>query len=214
MFKNKKIRGHRRIHDDIEKWKESNLELDIKNLEYSKREYCKVWVSPFSDISVTGSRISSPKGKNRKLILSSLLQIFDSWDAQLKNLKKPYYLAIWLFEPYIEKSQVVCVIDGMLNFYDITFFRPEQQLKMPTQNYGKLKEELDVFSWVYALDEHHFTNEDVEMTEDEYLTKEDYVASQKWYKRKLKSSPRNYTDEFNSVTYSVKKGSIWIGTKN
>ena len=213
-MKEKKIRGNKRIFKNIENWKQDCLNLDLENLERFQRNYEKVWVRPFSDLSISGSKIPTPKRKARKLILESLMAIFNSWESQLKTLEKPYYLAIWLYEPHLENSQVVCAIDGFLNFYDITFYRPEEQRKMPTQNYGALKNELDTFDWIYALDEDYFTTEDVAMSEDEYMTKEDYRASKKWYKRKLKEKVRSSTDTFGKTTYFNKKGTVWIGTRN
>ncbi|MGJ8744101.1 hypothetical protein [Polaribacter sp.] len=210
----KKIRGTKGIFKNIESWKKDSLILDLENLERFQRNYEKVWVRPFSDLSISGSIIPTPKRKARKLILESLVAIFNSWERQLKTLEKPYYLAIWLYEPHLENSQVVCAIDGFLNFYDLTFYRPKEQRKMPTQNYGTLKNELDTFDWIYALDEDYFTTEDVAMSEDEYMTKEDFIASKKWYKRKLKENVRSYTDTFGETTYFNKKGTVWIGTRN
>jgi hypothetical protein len=36
----------------------------------------------------------------------------------------------------------------------------------------------------------------------------------KWYKRKLNENPRSFTDDFGSTSYSTKRGTVWIGTKN
>lgn len=213
MKRYRKIRGHSRIQKDIEAWKNYNLELDFENLEDVKRDYCKIWVSPFGDISVSGSEIPLPKGKNRKLILEGLLAVFNSWEKQLKRLNKPYYLAIWLFEPDIVKSQVVCAIDEMLDFYNKTFYRPEKQLKMPAENHGAFKEEIETFNWVFAHDDNYFTNDDLKMEIDEYVSEEDYYASQKWYKRKLKENPRSFTDEYGRTSYYIRRGTVWIGTK-
>ncbi|MCI2228985.1 hypothetical protein MC378_07385 [Polaribacter sp. MSW13] len=213
-MKIKKIRGYKRIFKNIEDWKKDSLHLDLENLLHYQRNYEKVWVRPFSDISFSGSKIPQPKRKGRKLILEGLIEIFNSWETQLKTLGKPYYLAIWIYEPYIENSQVVCAIDGFLNFYDITFYRPEEQRKMPTQNYGRLKNELDTFNWIYALDENHFTNEDLELTEDDFMSQEDYKASKKWYKRKLKENPRSFTDKFDRTTYYTNRGTVWVGTRS
>ncbi|CAM1354620.1 hypothetical protein [Tenacibaculum insulae] len=214
MIKYKKIRGHNRIQKEIEKWKNNNLNLNIEYLESYKREYCKVWVSPFSDISVSRAENPSPKNKNRKLIIKSLLDIYNSWEKQLKALNKPYYLTIWLFEQDVAKSQIVCAIDDYIDFYKTTFYRPEKQRKMPVKNYGKFKAQLTDFNWIYAHDENYFTKEDVEMEIDDYLTLADYSSSKKWYKKKLKENPRSYTDGFGNTTYYTKKGVIWIGTKN
>ena len=212
-MKAKKLRGHKRVFKNIAAWKNDSLHLDLENLEAYQRNYEKVWVRPFGDISNSGTVIPVPKRKARRLIIEGLVEIFNSWEKQLKTLNKPYYLAIWLHETAIENSQVVCAIDDFLTFYDITFYRPEAQRKMPTQNYGKQKKELDTFDWIYALEENYFTNEDLELEEDSYATLKDYKSSQKWYKRKLKENPRNYTDEFDRTTYYTKKGTIWIGTR-
>jgi hypothetical protein len=213
-MKAKKLRGHKRIFKNIENWKNDSLKLDLENLEEYQRNYEKVYVRPFSDMSISGKAIPKPKRKSRKLIIESLLTIFNSWETELKTLNKPYYLAIWLYEPNIAYSQVVCAIDGLLNFYDITFYRPENQRKMPTQNYGNLKRELDTFNWIYAKDDNYFTSKDLEMTEDEYYTIEEYRNFQKWYKRKLKQKLRTYTDQEGKTTYYIPKDTVWIGTRN
>ncbi|HBR54351.1 MAG TPA: hypothetical protein DEA82_09265 [Flavobacteriaceae bacterium] len=212
-MKTKKLRGHNRIFKEIENWKNDCLELDLQQLSYYQRNYEKVWVRPFGEISITGATVPRPKRKARKLILEGLLEVFNSWELQLKTLDKPYYLAIWLNEPYIENSQVVCAIDEYLNFYDITYYRPEIQKEMPTQNYGKLKTDLDAFDWIYAIDEHNFTNEDLQETADVYASEKDYFAMQRWYKKQLKRNPIIQKDN-DVIYYRTEKGTVWIGTKN
>lgn len=213
MIKYRKIRGHNRIQTAIESWKNYNLELDLEYLEEVKRNYCKIWVSPFANISVIGSEIPSPKGKNRALILEGLLAIFNNWEKQIKTLNKPYYLAIWLYEPRMEKSQVVCAIDEMLGFYDNTFFKPKEERKLPTQNYGKFEMQLNKLDWKYALDEDTFFQSDIDLEQEMYSTEEDYIDTQKWYRRKIKEGARQDSLEQDTL-YAVRKGTVWIGTKN
>jgi hypothetical protein len=212
-MKIKKLRGHQRIFKNIEHWKNDSLHLDLERLQKNQRDYEKVWVRPFGEISISGAAIPKPRKKARQLILESLIEIFNSWESTLIILNKPYYLAIWLNEPHIENSQVVCAIGDFLNFYDVTYHRPEKQQKMPTQNYGKLKNELDTFNWIYGLDEHRFTNEDIAETEEVYATIEDYHSMQKWYKKQLHRDPI-IRKEDEVTCYRTKKGTVWIGTKN
>ncbi|MEY8868122.1 hypothetical protein AB9K24_01350 [Meridianimaribacter flavus] len=213
MIRHRKIRGGNRILKSIEEWKNYNIELDLDYLKSSKRNYCKIWVSPFTNISITGSNIPSPKHKHRQEIIKGLLDIYNHWEQQLNTLNKPYYLAIWLFEPRLKKSQVVCAIDEMVNFYDITFYKPKDQHNFPSQNYGKLQEELNTFNWAYALDEDHFFQSDIDLEEDSYANKQDYIGMQKWYNRKLKQGLR--TDTSSKDTFcAIKMGTTWIGTKN
>jgi hypothetical protein len=39
-MKTKKIRGHKRIWTDIEKWKNANLKLDLENLKQKRKRLC------------------------------------------------------------------------------------------------------------------------------------------------------------------------------
>lgn len=212
-MKIKKLRGHKRIFKNIEHWKNDSLHLDLERLQKNQRDYEKVWVRPFGEISISGAAIPKPRKKARQLILESLIEIFNSWESTLKTLNEPYYLAIWLHETNIDNSQVVCAIGEYLNFYDITYNRPEKQKQMPTQNYGKLKDDLDSFNWTYALDQHHFTNKDIEETAEVYYSEKDYYAMQRWYKKQLKRNPIIRKDDDTTYYYTI-KNTVWIGTKN
>ena len=88
-MKAKKIRVHKRIWNDIEKWKNANLKLDLESLKQNERDYTKIWVHPFSGISLTNSQILEPKAETKKRILSGLLDIYESWKNQLDKLKEP-----------------------------------------------------------------------------------------------------------------------------
>ncbi|WAC03385.1 hypothetical protein N7U66_07585 [Lacinutrix neustonica] len=86
-----------------------------------------------------------------------MLHIFNQWEEQLKKLETPYYLALWLYEPNLQKSQVVCSIGSCLDFYDRTFYKPDIQKQIPLINYGNFSEALSQFSWAHALDETFYT---------------------------------------------------------
>lgn len=212
MIRYRKVRGHAKIFKQIDAWKDYDKELDLEQLEHHKRYYSKFYVSPFCDISVTGSEIPTPKGKIRTKIIESFIEIFDAWDAQLKTLNKPYHIVLWLFENNLERSQVVCAIDGLLDFYKISFYRPEKQKKIPLQNFGKLADKLDDFNWIYAHEEGYFTSTDVQ-DEIEFVNEGDSNELLKQFKRRIKSSYRTFENEEGETTYFQKIGNIWIGSK-
>ena len=160
-----------------------------------------------------GSEIPTPKGKIRSKIIESFIEIYDAWDAKLKTLNKPYHLVLWLFENNLERSQVVCAIDGLLDFYKVSFYRPKSQKEIPLQNFGKLSEKLSEFNWIYAHEEGYFTEEDVKF-EMEMVDDGEVSDILKWYKQKRKTSYRTFTNEEGVITYYQKLGNIWIGSKN
>ncbi|RZK09173.1 MAG: hypothetical protein EOO43_21255 [Flavobacterium sp.] len=103
-MKIQKIRGQKRRSKNIQDWIDANLIYNKSYFFKNNRDYCEVLVHPWCDISIINSAIPEPRRKNRRKIIAGLLDIYESWKAELDTLTKDYYLKIWLFEPYISKS--------------------------------------------------------------------------------------------------------------
>lgn len=215
-MRTRKIRGHKRIWKDIESWKNANLLLDIENLKSRERDYAKIYVHPFSSIPITNSSIPEPKRETKKRILNGLFDIYESWKIQLEALSEPYYLKIWLYEPRISKSQVVCAIGSTIDFYNSTFQKPKTIKKIKSENYGSLKNRIDSYHWEYRLDEEFLNNTEIGELED-YETEKDYLENKKWFESKLKKPHRKIVFEkpIGNITesYGFKLGEVWIGEK-
>ena len=67
------------------------LKLYLENLKQNERDYAKIWVHPFSGISLTNSQIPEPKTETKKRILNGLLDIYESWKNQLDKLNEPIH---------------------------------------------------------------------------------------------------------------------------
>lgn len=206
MKRIKKIRGHKRIWKEIENWVNYNKTLDLDYLKSRKRDYVKVWVSPFKNLSVLNSEFSPPKGKTRQKIIEGILEIFKNWETQLNSLDKSYYLKIWYFPHDVSKCQVVCAIDDFLNFYDITFYKPTIAKPFPD-------EDLDL-QWEYHHQEHHVTIKDIGEPED-YYSLQDFIDNKKWVEAIMKN-PKTRVTEYNdngekTIYYSIKDCDVWIG---
>lgn len=135
-MRNEKIRGHFRRHKQIDKWRQENLALNFDLLEKYNREYAEIIVHPWCDISIIKSAIPNPTRKTKKLILTGLLDIHDSWKKQLDKLGQPYCLKIWLFEPRFSQSQVVCAIKDKIDYYENNFYKPDLPKTINLDNYG------------------------------------------------------------------------------
>src|SRR4051794_26854525 len=115
-MKQRKIRGNRRLQKQIPKWVTDALTINKDFLSKNKYWYEKVIVHPWCDISIIKSEIPEPKSVTRNLIISALEEIYDNWKIQLDKLNEPYYLKIWLYEPRVSKSQVVCAIGERIEY--------------------------------------------------------------------------------------------------
>src|SRR5690554_4737715 len=93
-MRSRKIRGHKRRWNDIEKWINNHKDLNLDYLKDYKRDYAKIRVHPWSGLALTNSTIPEPKRETRKRITSGLIEIYDSWKITLDKLGEPYYLKI------------------------------------------------------------------------------------------------------------------------
>lgn len=209
-MKTKKIRGHKRIWKDIEKWKNANLKLDLEHLKQNERDYAKIGVHPFSAISLTNSQIPEPKTKTKKRILNGLLDIYESWKNQLDQLNEPYYLKIWLFEPRFSKSQVVCAIGNSIDFYKNTFNIPENTRKFKNDFNGIIKSRIESFNWEHKLDEDYMFSTDIGNPED-YENIKEYLEDKKWFDARLKKKHTKKTLNDGTQSYAFELGNVWIG---
>lgn len=215
-MRRKKIKGHNRRHRQIEKWRLENCSLDLASFLKETRNYyyAKIMISPWYDLSGIKSAIPQPNKKTRQKMLNGLLNIYDNWKSQLGTIGQPYYLKIWLFEPRFAKSQVVCAIGNRINFYEHTFYKPDNGKMLNTAIFGALKQKAEKLSWDYCLDEEHFDNSELQTPED-YATPEEYEEAKRWFAKLLKKPHRltQFSAPIGNATesYSIKKGIVWVG---
>jgi len=209
----KKIRGLKRKIAKIQNWIEEYLELNIEQLSEHKYHYSKVYVQPWDNLTLTNSEIPEPKGKAKKEIINGLEKIYDSWKKELEKLNKPYYLKIWLYEPRISKSQVVCGIDEKIEYYENIFEKTDFK-----QNSSSFTNQLSSeFKWQPKIDEEPYWESDLLWPIDQYERIEDCYADRKLltklkkgnYRNQIIDSPNGEKD----TIYFLPKGKIWVGEK-
>ena len=209
----KKIRGLKRKVANIQNCINGYLELHTDHLTEHKYKYAKVYVDPWDNLTLTDSQIPEPKGKAKKEILKGLEKIYDSWKTELEKLNKPYYLKIWLYEPRISKSQVVCAIDEKIEYYENIFEKADFK-----QNSSSFTNQLDSdFNWQPKVDEEPCWESDLLWPIDQYESIEDSYSDRILltklkkgnYKNKEIGSPNGNKD----TIYFIPKGKIWVGEK-
>ena len=209
-MRQRKIRGHKRIWKAIDNWVAQNKQLDVAYLQSRQREYVKVWVQPFGNISVLNSEFAPPKGKTRQKLIAGLLEIHKNWKQQLDTLNEPYYLKIWFYNNDVSNSQVVCAIGDCLDFYENTFHKSEENKPFPNDNFD--------LKWEYRHSENHFTINDIGEP-DEYYSMKDFLDNKKMIEKIMKNPKTRITkhkDESGKTTtyYSIKYADVWLGSSN
>ena len=151
------------------------------------------------------------KGLIRKKIIQLLFEIHDKWKIELDKLNKPYYLAIWLCEPLIIRSEIVCAIDERIELYSNNFLDKSDNVKsIKKESYGKSKNQIERFNWERKnLYEIH-GNVDYNWPKNNYKNVADYYKNKRYYKRILKKCSKVLNDKYGKVYYQ-KIGDVWVG---
>ena len=212
-MKYKKIRGLKKKVAKIQNWVEEYLKLDIEQLSEYKYHYSKVYVQPWDNISLNNSQIPEPKGKTKKEILNGLEKIYDSWKVELEKSEKPYYLKIWIYEPRISKSQVVCAIGDRIEYYENLFEKVDYK-KNNSSFTNSLSSE---FKWKSKIDEVQYWKSELLWPSEQYENIEECYSDRKLlkklengnYRKELIDNPNEEKD----IIYFLKKGKIWVGEK-
>lgn len=215
-MRNRKIRGHKRRQRQIQSWINENKEFRLDILTDYNKDYIDIIIHPWCDISMVNSTYPEPTNKTKADIIDGLIEIYEAWKIQLENLKVPYYLKIWLYNPNFSESQVVCAINEKIDYYENIFFKPDQKKSFDLNNYRKQNKTLASFNWEYGLDEQHLFDNEMGSV-DEYCSLRDFQETEKSFSNSLKKAHRttvlNDTIDGAKEMYSFKRGDVWIGDK-
>ena len=218
MNRTKKIRGHKKIQRRIQNWIEQNRTINISNFLANKYCYAYVSFNPYFNISINNSNIAEPKKETRTQIILGLQEIYNNWKIELDKLNQPYFLKIYLFEPRISKSQVICAIGREKMEYYENFYRIADKNKS-TFNFHKILS--SDFKWKTHLDDDIYSEQELLTPEIYYQSKEDYNYCRNFLKKLKKKYNKvegkswygfeedNETDYF----YYLPKGIVSIGEK-
>ncbi|NRT13645.1 hypothetical protein [Flavobacterium sp. 14A] len=218
MNRTKKIRGHKKIQKRIQSWIEQNKTINIADFLANKYCFTHISFEPYFNISNNNSNIAEPKSKTRKKIILGLEEIYNNWKIELEKLNQPFFLKIYLFEPRISKSQVICAIgEEKIEYYESHFgVTHNSTRKSYFQNILS-----DEFSWKTSLDNDTYSEKVLLNPECYNETTLDAVHSRKLLKKLNKKYNKvedkswfgfeedNETDYF----FYVPKGILNIGEK-
>ncbi|MDP2685580.1 MAG: hypothetical protein Q8O62_00040 [Aequorivita sp.] len=207
----KKIRGHSRIQQNILKWIDNSIDLDIERFKEFNYQYEKINILPWMNQPITKSQLIEPNGNTKKEILNGLEIIYDNWKSQLEKLGQPYYLKIWLNEPRITKSEVVCGIKEKILKFENSF----SKINCEKNNSNIITSMSSDFKWECAVDEDFIFESEV--SQENFLHLDEFFSERRLLNKAIKKGYRNEIVENSSgekaKVYFIPKGKIWIGGK-
>ena len=208
--------GLRRRSRSIEKWRQANLFLDAKRLldgglAYDdKRCYAKLWIEPWANLFVK----ASPKKGHRSEMFSALLDIYERWEKQLAETGQPYYLKVWLFDPYFMNSQVVCAWGETRDFYLNTFTASAMPASIPLNKFEGLDDRIGQFDWKTCLDEDFYFESELNGTQP-YASERDRAYDQRLLRRLRSGGYKSFKtgSSRQDIGYSIPRGYVWVGQR-
>lgn len=185
-------------------------------LEDSKFDLKKLLDDHFFNFSFEdnyGFEFSPNKGLIRKRIVQLLFQIHDNWKIELEKLNKPYYLAIWMYEPNIIYSDVVCAIDERIDMYSKDWFDASNKPNLlRKESYGTNQKLFHGFDWerkiLYQIHESY----EYETPKEGYRNLKQYYKYQRFYRKILPKCKKVKEDKYGKIYYQ-EIGDIWVGIK-
>jgi hypothetical protein len=151
------------------------------------------------------------KGELRKKIIETLLKTYFEWKNELDKLNKEYYLAIWLYNPRMLKSEIVCAIDEKVNYYENeSFLASNKNSEFDLNQFGVLSTELQKFTWDRKIDLDSVHEWEINFPKEQYESEKEYNKDQKFY-NKLIREKFHVLEKDNEKIYFHPKGDVWIG---
>lgn len=151
------------------------------------------------------------KGKLREIIIETLLKTYFEWKKELDKLNKEYYLAIWLYNPRMLKSEVVCAIDEKIIYYENeSFLTSKKKSVFDLNQSGELSTELQKFTWSKKIDLDSVHEWEINWPKEQYKFEKEYYKDQRFYKKLIREK-FHVIEKDNEKIYFHPKGDVWIG---
>lgn len=154
------------------------------------------------------------KGELKQKTIEVLLNIFHDWQNKLEGLGINYYLAIWLCNPRISLSEVVCGINNTIEYYKNDVFLPnDKNLDFNSLNFGKLDEEIKKMTWELKIDLDNVSDWELNYPKEQYKYIKEYKYEQRQHNKNIKNAIK-IIEEPSGNLYLFPAGDVWVGQLN
>lgn len=135
---------------------------------------------------------------------------YSNWKTELINLDVPFYLGVWIYNPRLPKSEVVCAIaDEKINYYQNKCFDISDKQKTPI-DFRDFKNEVNTLVWTQKIDADILEDWEINFPKENYESEKHWAEYQEYYKDFINNSYK-IEEISNSKTFYKNVGEIWTG---
>ena len=192
------------------------LKRELGSKEYTRIDLNSLIAEGYYNIQIE-EQVGQPcrvKGELRRLVLQILLTTLGEWKIELDKLNQDYYLAIWIREPWILTSEVVCAIGDTIAYYENNCFIDHKNLNhLDYRKYGSAANELERLVWTRKYDERSYDETAINWPRNLYSSDKVYFYNQRIY-RKILAKEFHVEATNKGLVYYYPIGDVWVGKFN
>ncbi|WP_417197767.1 hypothetical protein [Bizionia sp.] len=149
-------------------------------------------------------------GETRDDIFKILFSTYSQWKIELNKLNIPFYLGVWIYNPRLPKSEIVCAIGKeKIEYYQNKCFdvSNEQKNIIDLKNFEKEK---DTLIWTKKIDFDTLEDWEINFPKENYENEQHWLEYQEHFKNFINNSYKVDKNE-NGNRYYKNVGEIWTG---
>jgi hypothetical protein len=145
----------------------------------------------------------------RNEIFRVLHQTYSKWKTELIGLNIPFYLGVWIYNPRLPKSEVVCAIGNKkIDYYQNKCFDISKE-KGKTIDIQQFKKEKDII-WTKKIDFDTLEDWEINFPKENYENDQHWMEYQDRFKKFIKESYKVDESKKGKIYYK-NVGEIWTG---
>ncbi|OMP29682.1 hypothetical protein [Mangrovimonas sp. DI 80] len=191
----------------IQKWIEQEEYLDetiFDKEKLVKQKYLNFQIDDCYDY------LDIVEGKTRKEIFKLLYNTYLTWKIKLMELGIPFYLGVWIYDPRLPKSEIVCAIgDERINYYQNQCFDVPNNPKNII-DLKDFKQEKGNLVWSQKIDSDTLDEWEINFPKENYESQQLWLQDQEYFKNFINDSYK-VEEKDNGKQYFRNVGEIWTG---
>ena len=152
----------------------------------------------------------------RTVIIEELLRVFTNWEYELEKMGQDYYLAIWLYEPRLPISEIVCAIgEEQIQYYRNEIFDKSERID-DLAIHAKNTNFFNGLDWLQKIDYDTLQQWEIDTPKSSYEYELEYKKDQLRFENFVKNATKVEADKKRGEkyrTYYKDVGSIWVGER-